>query len=127
MTSGVKQEKQAEAGPKVLAVFVADCRATKGPGSTLAVVQGGSGKCRLYGRDSLANAFPEVEAVCRTLTTAGKMADHFSVKIVTGKAACERFLSEGKLAFEGSEAVLADKGKGNKRRGGFRAIDYATF
>lgn len=127
MSTGVKQEKQTEVGPKVLAVFVADCRATKGPGSTLAVVQGGSGKCRLYGTGSLANAFPESEAVCRTLTTAGKMAEHFKVPVVTGKAACDRFLTEGKLAFEGSEAVLADKGKGNKRRGGFRAIDYSTF
>ncbi len=114
------------AGPVVLAVFRADCRATKGQGSTVAVVQGGSGKCRLYGKDSLANV-AEFGDVCRTLTTAGKMAEHFKVPVVVGKDACSRFLADRKLAFAGKEAVLADVGKGNKRKGGFKQLDYATF
>lgn len=113
--------------PEVVAVFLADCKGTKGPGSTVAVVQGGSGKCRLYGKDSLANAFPDIDAICRTLTTADKMAAQFDVDVIVGKDACQRFMAEGELKFEGTEAILADKGKGNKRRGGFRAIDYATF
>lgn len=127
MSTQAKQTSKPDDGPAVLAVFLADCKGTKGPGSTLAVVQGGSGKCRLYGKDSLANAFPEQEAICRTLTSAGKMAEHFGVDVVIGKVACDRFLSDAKLRFEGAEAVLADKGKGNKKRGGFRAIDYSTF
>ena len=124
---GNEQKKQVVEAPKVLAVFHADCMATKGPGSTLAVVQGSSGRCRLYGKDSLANAFPEIAPECRTLTTPGKMADHFGVSVVKGKDACVRFMADSKLKFAGSERVIADHGKGNKRRGGFRAIDYATF
>ena len=121
------EKKQESKGPVVLAVFRADCRATKGSGSTVAIVQGGSGKCRLYGKDVLANALPDVAAECRTLTTADKMAEWFNVKVVMGKAACDRFLSDHKLAFAGKEAVLADVGKGNKRKGGFKQIDYSTF
>lgn len=113
--------------PTVLAVFRADCRATKGSGSTVALVVGQSGKCRLYGKDSLANAFPAVEAVCRTLTSARIMADHWGVPVVEGKDACVKYMADHKLAFAGKEAVLADVGKGNKRKGGFRQIDYSTF
>jgi len=127
-----QKEKKLEAkpkaeGPRVLAVFLADCKATKGPGSTVAVVQGGSGKCRLYGKDSLANAFPEDGPVCRTLTTADKMASRYGVRVVVGKAACDQFLTDNKLEFAGQEAVLADKGKGHKGRGGFERIDYTIF
>lgn len=126
-----KQEQKQEtkqSGPTVLAVFRADCKATKGLGSTVAVVQGGSGKCRLYGKDSLANAFPEVGPECRTLTNAGRMAEHFKVAVVVGKAACDRFMAEHKLAFDGREAIVADAGKSpSKRRGGFKQIDYAAF
>ncbi len=114
-------------GPAVLAVFRADCLATKGPGSTVAVVQGGSGKCRLYGKDSLANAFPDIGPECRTLTTPDKMAEYFGVPIVVGKEACLKYLAENGLKFSGKEAVIADVGKGNKRKGGFRQIDYSTF
>ena len=121
-----KQDKQAGEA-KVLAVFRADCRATKGSGSTVAVVQGGSGKCRLYGKDSLANAFPDIGPECRTLTNADRMAEHFKVPVVVGKAACDRFLVDRKLVFAGKESVLADVGKGNKRKGGFKQIDYSTF
>ena len=113
--------------PKVLAVFHADCLATKGPGSTVAVVQGGSGKCRLYGKDSLANAFPEVGPECRTLTTPGKMAAYFKVAVVSGKDACSKFMKDKKLEFAGSEKIIADHGKGNKQRGGFRTLNYAAF
>ena len=132
MSSKTEQVVKSEATPdktepKVLAVFRADCRATKGPGTTVAVVQGGSGKCRLYGKDSLANAFPAVGAECRTLTSADRMADYFGVPVVVGKAACERFLTDRKLAFAGKEAVVADAGKSGRKRGGFRAIDYSTF
>lgn len=123
-----KQEQQKQSGPVVLAVFRADCRATKGLGSTVAVVQGGSGKCRLYGRDSLANAFPDVGPICRTLTNADRMAEHFNVKVVIGKAACDRFMAERKLAYDGREAVVADVGKSDsKRKGGFKQINYAVF
>ncbi len=115
-------------GPSVLAVFHADCKATRGPGSTLAVVQGGSGKCRLYGKDALAKAFPEVAPVCRTLTTPDRMAEHFEVALVVGKVACDRFMADGKLAFDGVEKVIADVGKGHKKRkGGARVVDYVTF
>lgn len=114
-------------GPKVLVVFHADCMATKGPGSTVAVVQGGSGKCRLYGKDSLANAFPDIAPECRTLTTPGKMADHFKVAVTSGKDACLKFMADKRLEFAGSERIIADHGKGNKKRGGFRALDYAAF
>ena len=116
-----------EQGPEVLAVFHADCRATKGQGSTVAIVQGGSGKCRLYGKDSLANAFPDMAAECRTLTTPARMAEYLKVPLVVGKVACDRFLKDRKLAFLGREEVVADAGKGNQRKGGFRQIDYSTF
>ena len=112
---------------QVLAVFVADCQATKGPGSTVAVVKGSSGKCRLYGRGSLANAFPEHEAICKTLSTAQAMADHFGCKVIVGKDACLAFVAKQEVHWDGKEAVLADKGKGNKKRGGFRAINYRSF
>ena len=114
-------------GPNVIAVFRADCRATKGYGSTVAVVQGGSGKCRLYGRHSLANAFPENADVLLTLTTADKMSDQLGVPLVIGKVACDKFVAEHKLAWSGGEAVVADAGKSGKKRGGFRTLDYATF
>lgn len=123
MDKGIKETQ----GPNVLAVFRADCKATKGHGSTVAVVQGGSGKCRLYGKDSLANAFTDIEAICRTLTNASKMADQFGVKVIVGKDACDKFVAENKVKWEGTEAIIADVGRGNKKRGGFRAIDYATF
>ncbi|KKK94648.1 hypothetical protein LCGC14_2680710 [marine sediment metagenome] len=126
-----KQEQKQDtnqSGPVVLAVFRADCRATKGLGSTVAVVQGGSGKCRLYGKDSLANAFPDIGPVCRTLINAGRMAEHFKVAIVVGKAACDRFMAEHKLSYDGREEVVADAGKSpSKRKGGFKQIDYAIF
>lgn len=123
-----EQKETKQSGPVVLAVFRADCRATKGLGSTVAVVQGGSGKCRLYGKDSLANAFPEVGPECRTLINADRMAEHFKVAVVVGKAACDRFMADRKLAFDGREAVVADAGKSpSKRKGGFKQIDYATF
>ncbi len=125
-----KQEQvkpEAARGPVVLAVFRADCRATKGQGSTVAVVQGGSGKCRLYGKDSLANAFPNIGPECRTLTNADRMAEYFEVSVITGKHACDTFLTANALTFEGREAVLADAGKSSKRKGGFKQIDYATF
>ena len=116
-------------GPKVLAVFRADCRATKGYGSTVAVVQGGSGKCRLYGRNSLANAFQEAGSpeIMLTLTTPDKMAEWFKVPLVVGKAACDKFVSEHKVRWSGGEAVVADAGKSHRKRGGFRLLDYATF
>ena len=111
----------------VLAVFLADVKATYGRGSTVALVQGGSGKCRLYGRNALAIAFPDQKAICKTLSDAKTMADHFKVKVVKGKAACDKFLSEGKLAFEGTEAVLGDKGQVNKSKGGRRTLNFAKF
>lgn len=114
-------------GPEVLAVFLADVKATCGKGSTVALVQGGSGKCRLYGRNALAHAFPEQEAICKTLSDGKAMAEHFKVKLVSGKAACDKFLSEGKLAFEGTEAVLGDKGQVNRAKGGRRAMEFAAF
>ena len=129
MMAQVKTEKP-KANPeiaKVLAVFVADCQATKGHGSTVALVRGASGKCRLYGKDSLANAFPLIEAVCRTFTSARKMAGEFDVPIVVGKLACDKFIAENAVKFAGSETVLADKGKGKAHAGGFRQINYATF
>ena len=126
-----KQEQTKEtkqSGPVVLAVFRADCKATKGLGSTVAVVQGGSGKCRLYGKDSLANAFPEIAPECRTLINADRMAEHFKVAVVIGKAACDRFMADKGLKYDGREAVVADAGKSSaKRKGGFKQIDYATF
>lgn len=121
-----KPEPQ-QAKPEVLAVFRADCRATKGPGSTVAVVRGGSGKCRLYGRNSLCNAFPEQSDVCRTLSNANAMAEHFGVKVVEGKVACDKAVASLGIRWDGREAVLADAGKGNKKRGGFRATNYAAF
>lgn len=120
-----KSEKSS--GPQVLCVFVADCKATKGFGSTVAVVQGSSGKCRMYGKDSLANAYPESADICRTLTTAAKMADNFGVKVIIGKDACDRFVSDNKVKWEGSENVLGDKGMSGNKRGGFKRIDYRTF
>ena len=112
---------------KVLAVFYADCKATKGSGTTLALVQGSSGKCRLYGKDSLANAFPDQGPMCRNLTSTAKMAEHFAVNIIGGKAACDKFMADKKLAFAGSEKIIADAGKGNSKRGGFRTMNYITF
>lgn len=113
--------------PEVIAVFRADCRATRGHGSTVAVVRGGTGKCRLYGRNSLANAFPENADVLLTLNTADKMADQLKVPLVVGKAACDSFVKEHSVKWSGNEAVVADAGKSGKKRGGFRAIDYSTF
>ncbi|KKK65479.1 hypothetical protein LCGC14_2973720 [marine sediment metagenome] len=122
-----KQETK-PSGPTVLAVFRADCRATKGLGSTVAVVQGGTGKCRLYGKDSLANAFPDIGPECRTLINADRMAEHFKVAVVIGKAACDHFMAEHKLTFDGREAIVADAGKSpTKRKSGFKQIDYAKF
>ena len=120
------QDKESK-GPNVIAVFRADCRATKGYGSTVAVVQGGSGKCRLYGRNSLANAFPEQADIMLTLTTADKMSDQLGVPLLVGKAACDKFVSEHKVRWSGGEAVVADAGKSHKKRGGFRMLDYGTF
>lgn len=130
MSTQTKAEKptvEKAAAPKVLAVFHADCRATKGLGSTIAVVQGGSSKCRLYGKDALAKTFPDIEAECRTLTTPDKMADYFSVAVVSGMAACLKFMADRKLRFAGAEKIIADQGKGNRKRGGAKALDYATF
>lgn len=130
MTTKQTESKKPEAkqdGPKVLAVFHADCRATKGHGSTVAVVRGGTGKCRLYGRNSLSNAFPDQADVCRTLSSAQAMADHFNVSLITGKEACDGFVERQGVKWDGKEAVLADAGKGNKKRGGFRALNYAAF
>ena len=121
-TSDEKQE-----GPKVLAVFHADCRATKGHGSIVAVVQGSSGKCRLYGRNSLANAFPDLADVCRTFTNASDIAAFFHCPLADGKAACDDLVQKLDVKWDGKEAVLADKGKGSKKRGGFRALNYAAF
>lgn len=126
-TKAAKKAESKDKGPKVIAVFSADCRATKGHGTTVAVVQGGSGKCRLYGRNSLANAFPEQASVCKSLSSGQAMADHFSVRLVTGKAACDLFMAADKLEWDGKEAVLADAGKGDRKRGGFRSLNYATF
>lgn len=115
-------------GPKVIAVFRADCRATKGFGTTVAVVQGGSGKCRLYGKDSLANAFPEIAPECRTLVSAESMAAYFHCTLADGKAACDEFVKRQAVKWDGKEAVLADKGKSDrKRKGGFKRLNYAAF
>lgn len=122
-----KKPEQKTDKPEVIAVFRADCRATKGPGSTVAVVRGGSGKCRLYGRNSLGNAFPDQADVCRTLSDANAMAQHFGVKVVEGKEACDKAVVSLGVQWDGREAVLADAGKGNKKRGGFRAMNYAAF
>ena len=112
---------------KVLCIFRADCKATKGHGSTLALIQGESGKCRLYGKDSLANAYPDDAQIIKTLTNAGKMADQFKVKVMQGKAACDKFMTDHKLSFEGSEEIISDAGKSGKKRGGFRTINYSIF
>ncbi|KKK53787.1 hypothetical protein LCGC14_3091270 [marine sediment metagenome] len=112
---------------KVLAVFLADVKATCGRGSTVALVQGGSGKCRLYGRNALAKAFPEQEAICSTLTDGKAMAEFFKVKLVEGKAACDAFLTAGKLSFAGKESVLGDRGQVNRVKGGRRSMEFSTF
>ena len=125
--TAARAAKLVDSGPTVLAVFRADVRATKGPGSTVAVVQGGSGKCRLYGKNSLANALPDIADVCLSLVNASAMAEYFGVPVVVGKTACDKFMTDRKLVFEGKEAVIADVGKGNKRRGGFKQIDYSSF
>ena len=123
-----KKAESSNAGkPEVLAIFRADCRATKGPGSTVAVVRGGSGKCRLYGRNSLANAFPEQADVCRTLSNANAMAGHFGVPVMVGKVACDKAVASLGIKWDGKEAVLADAGKGSHKRGGFRATNYVAF
>ena len=122
-----KETSKTTDGPQVLAVFIADCQATKGPGSTLALVQGSSGKCRLYGRTSLANAFPEHEAIVRTLSSGQAMADHFGCKVITGRDACLAFVAEQGVQWDGREAILADKGKGDRKRGGARQTDYRSF
>ena len=125
-----KRTKSAEpkvSAPKVLAVFRADCRATKGPGSTVAVVKGASGKCRLYGRNSLANAFPDLADICKTLSSAEDMAAFFHCTLATGKVACDDLVKRLSIQWDGREAVLADVGQGHKKRGGFRAINYSDF
>ena len=126
-----KEADKGKDSPTVLAVFVADCQATKGPGSTVAVVKGSSGKCRLYGKDSLANAFPlpsgEPDPLYRTLNTSGKLSEHFTCPVIIGRDACLAFVKDHAIAWDGKEAVIADKGKGNKKRGGFRQLDYRTF
>ena len=117
-------------GVEVLVIFRADCQATKGYGSTVALVKGQSGKCRLYGKNALANAYPDdpgKQAIIVTLTDANKLAEHFKVKTCVGKAACDKFIAEHKIKYEGKEAVLADAGKSGKIRGGFKATNYQSF
>ena len=122
-----KAKTDAKAAPKVLAVFVADCRATKGYGSTVAVVKGSSGKCRLYGRKSLANAFPEQEAIVSTLLSAEAMAGHFHCSLCRGKDACDSFVAKQGVNWAGSEAVLADKGQSGRKRSGSTQTSYRDF
>ena len=113
--------------PKVLAVFRADCRATKGRGSTVAVVQGSSGKCRLYGRNSLAKAFPDQAALMPSLSSAQSMAAFFHCPLADGKAACDALVAKLSIEWSGPEAVLADYGKRERKAGSPAAYSFSAF
>lgn len=126
-TKRTKVAEQRAPAPKVIAVFRADCKATRGPGSTLAVVQGASGKCRLYGRNSLAHALPDLAEVCLTLSTGQAMAAQFGVALVVGKTACEKYMADNKLEFAGSEKIIADVGKRERKSGNRGKYSFATF
>ena len=114
--------------PKVVAVFRAECRATKGRGNTIAVVRGGSGTCRMYGKRTLGYAFPEQAATCNTLTDAADMAGYFGVKVYTGKAACDKAVADLGIEWSGKETVLADVGQGSTSgKRGRKGTNYQTF
>ena len=119
-------EIKKQLGPVVLAVFRADVKATAGRGSTVALIQGASGKCRLYGKNALANAFPDIAELCLTLTSAFKIGKPFAVPVLIGKAAWAGFMADKKLVFAGQEKVLGDVGSGSPGSG-FRTVNYQAF
>lgn len=113
-------------GMTVLAVFRAAVKADRGPGSTVAVVRGSSGKARLYGITSLVRAeMLPADMEGRSLTP-DKLASVLGVKLIVGGVACKAFLAEHKVALDVGNEVLGDVNAGGKGKGGFgRAKPFA--
>lgn len=112
----------------VLAVFHAACKASLGDGNNVALVQGESGKCRLYGCKSLVNAGILPASMDGKSLSAVKLAKRLDVKLIDGKNACLKFIADNKLSFSADESVIGDAVKGTGKAGSFgRSIDFTTF
>ena len=105
----------------VLAVLKTPVKAERGTGSTVAIVQGASGKCRLYGRTiltALGLIGPESKGFA-----ADALAECLGVPCVVGREAAVAFIDKHKLVLDSGNKILDADAKG-KSGWGRRPITF---
>lgn len=93
---------------KIHAVFFAQVKAHSGKGTVTAVVTSESGQARLFGTTNLVNAKVLSKAYHGKYLGPDALAALLKVKVIEGKTACQKFLTEHKIAGIEAEHILAD-------------------
>jgi len=110
----VKDTKDGKPVPAVngksvaLCVFHAEVKAAKGKGQVTAVVRGEDGKCSLLGATMLCKVGCLPMRHYGLHIRANRLAALLGVKVITGKAACAKYLTESKIDGILADDILAD-------------------